>query len=251
MLNSQNSTHLIAVFFANEFLISIMPSSQVSKNSSEIDLEKYRYNIDNYCNSCCALLGQKNPAYETILEKLVNCFRKSISCTRDMLIEFTCKELCSASMLKSFENTEKVNLFRKFLTDCVKSFTAYILVISKEYVDKIAKKDKEMLILYRKGIVQAFENNIVEIKNQFFAQFSCIEKGKNPEEVSVIRAENKLLEELRKQNEELRYENLQLRDKIARLLEQERVLKFEKSEKIEKTEPELDEEFSSENVSSE
>lgn len=206
-LNTQISTNLLATFFANEFLISIIPKN-------EPILKNYRANIDNYCNSVTAFQNSKNPAYEILLEKLAGFYYSYTGASQHNFINFTCGEMCSSIFLTQMNDRDIYALYRKFITACVKSFAARALVISKEYVDILKTgKSKE----YRENIVKSYENIILENKNQIYTEFAYLEKGKDPSTVSVINNENKVLEELRMQNEELRFENLQLKEQLLKI----------------------------------
>ncbi len=206
-INTQLSNAIMSAFFANEFLISI----------ADPILKKYRENIDNYCGSTTGFINQRNPAYEILIDKLTQYFNKYIRTSRAELIKFTCSELCSKFYLNKMNDRDKTALFRKFITACIKSFAARALIISDEYIKLLTDKKKaNNLTLFRKNIVQNFEIIISENKNQLFAEFSCLEKGKDPSSVSVINSENRLLEELRKQNEELRFDNMRLQEKLSK-----------------------------------
>jgi len=212
-MNSQYFNHLIAVFFANEFLSSILPSSSNSKKKiREEVLREYRENIDNYCNSTTGFMQQTNPAYETVLSKLVSFVREYVPMSRDGLIKFGCDELCSKNIREKLSERERSAIFRKYLTESIKAFTAQTLVQSNIYVDFIigAKTDKGEARMFQKKIVTSFEVILNEHRNQIFSEFSCLENGRDP--VTVISLENQKLEELRVQNEELRFENLRLRE---------------------------------------
>jgi hypothetical protein len=231
-MNSYNFNQILAAFFTNEFLLSILPKRNNAKK--EEYLKEYRENIDNYCNSINSFMRQQNPAYEIILDKLVTYFKNYINCNKDSIINFACSEFCSKNYLYNFSKIEKAGLFRKFITECVKNFTALALVNTTTYVDYILgiKNKPEETKFIKKKMVTNFELAITEIKNQIFTEFSCLEQGKDPNTISIISTENKMIEELRKQNEELRFEYLQVKNENHNLKQKILLL-----ENIEKPEP--------------
>ncbi len=237
-MNSQNFNQILAAFFANEFLITILPQSKNSKLKKEDYLREYRENIDNYCNSINSFMRQQNPAYEIVLEKLVNYFKKYINTSKEYIIEFACTEICSRNYNSKLSKAEKASLFRKLITECVKSFTSQSLVNTTTYVDFILNpsfnKKKEELAFFKKKIVLNFELCITDIKNQIFTEFSCLEQGKDPNTITIISTENKMIEELRQQNEELRFEYLRLKEENYKL-KQELLIKKNKIEESEES----------------
>lgn len=222
-MNSQSFNHLLAVFFANEFLVSILPNSSKIKNKSrDVVLKEYRENIDNYCNSTTGFIRKQNPAYEIVVEKIVSFFKAYIPSTRESIINFACSELCSKITLSKISAQDKQGIFRKFLTENIKAFTAHALVNSTAYIDFYigAKTNTNEAKLLQKKIINSFEIIISDNKNQIFAEFSCFENGKDPSTISVISNENKIIEELRKQNEELRFEFLRVQEENFKLKKQ-------------------------------
>jgi hypothetical protein len=219
-MNSQYFNHLLAVFFANEFLVSILPTSSKSKSKKKDDvLKEYRENIDNYCNSTTGFIRQKNPAYEIVIDKITSFFKSYIPSTRESIINFACSELCSKVTLSKINAQEKQGIFRKFIIENIKAFTAQALVNSTSYIDFIigTKIDPQEAKLSQKKMVNAFEVIISDNKNQIFAEFSCYENGKDPSTISIISNESRMIEELRKQNEELRFEFLRVQEENYRL----------------------------------
>jgi hypothetical protein len=233
-MNSQYFNHLMAVFFANEFLVSILPTSSKSKNKKKDDvLKEYRENIDNYCNSTTGFVRQKNPAYEIVIDKLTSFFKSYIPSTRESIIAFACSELCSKITLSKVSGQEKQGIFRKFIIENIKAFTAQALVNSTNYIDFIIGKkvDPNEAKLMQKKIINAFEVIIADNKNQIFAEFSCFENGKDPSTIKIISCESRTIEELRKQNEELRFEFLRVQEENYRLKQELQKAKFEEKSK--------------------
>lgn len=219
-MNSQYFNHLLAVFFANEFLVSILPTSSKSRSKKKDDvLKEYRENIDNYCNSTTGFMRQKNPAYEIVIDKITSFFKSYVPSTRESIINFACSELCSKTTLSKVNNQERQGIFRKFITENIKAFTAQALVNSTYYIDFIigAKNDTNEAKLLQKKMVSAFEVIIADNKNQMFAEFACFENGKDPSSITIISNESRTIEELRKQNEELRFEFLRVQEENYRL----------------------------------
>lgn len=219
-MNSQYFNHLLAVFFANEFLVSILPTSSKSRSKKKEDvLKEYRENIDNYCNSTTGFIRQKNPAYEIVIDKITSFFKSYVPSTRESIINFACSELCSKITLSKVNAQERQGIFRKFIIENIKAFTAQALVNSTNYIDFIigAKVDPAEAKLAQKKIINAFEVIIADNKNQIFAEFSCYENGKDPSTISIISNESRMIEELRKQNEELRFEFLRVQEENYRL----------------------------------
>ena len=158
-MNSQYFNHLLAVFFANEFLVSILPTSSKSKSKIKDDvLKEYRENIDNYCNSTTGFMRQKNPAYEIIIDKITSFFKSYVPSTRESIINFACSELCSKAILNKISTQEKNGIFRKFITENIKAFTAQALVNSTNYIDFIigVKNNPNEAKLLQKKIDQYF-----------------------------------------------------------------------------------------------
>ncbi len=219
-MNSQYFNHLLAVFFANEFLVSILPTSSKSRSKKKEDvLKEYRENIDNYCNSTTGFIRQKNPAYEIVIDKITSFFKSYVPSTRESIINFACSELCSKITLSKVNAQERQGIFRKFIIENIKAFTAQALVNSTNYIDFIigTKIDPAEAKLAQKKIINAFEVIIADNKNQIFAEFSCYENGKDPSTISIISNESRMIEELRKQNEELRFEFLRVQEENYRL----------------------------------
>ena len=182
-------------------------------------MKEYRENIDNYCNSTTGFMRQKNPAYEIIIDKITSFFKSYVPSTRESIINFACSELCSKAILNKISTQEKNGIFRKFITENIKAFTAQALVNSTNYIDFIigVKNNPNEAKLLQKKIINAFEVIISDNKNQIFAEFACYENGKDPSTITIISNESRTIEELRKQNEELRFEFLRVQEENYRL----------------------------------
>ena len=103
-MNTQLSNHLIATFFANIFLIDIVPKKFI--------LTEYRDNISNYSNSTTAFLNQINPAYNIVQEKLLQYIKQNTGCGD--FSNFTCTELCSKFYLEKCARLIKVLFLENF-----------------------------------------------------------------------------------------------------------------------------------------
>lgn len=215
-MNNKTTYNIIATFFVNELLTTILPTSRKDL------LERYRDNLDDYFNTLSMFSTGRNPAYDVVEGKIVAFHNKYVSIDKNTLIERISGELCSPASFSRLSFVDKAGLFKKFILNCCKTFIAICLSNSAIYIkfcekDSLTEKEKLELKKFKQSTVQKFEKIIDNNKNQLYSQFMCLERGEDPQTIDVINKESKLLEELRKQNEELRFTILKLKDELSRV----------------------------------
>jgi hypothetical protein len=206
--------NIIATFFVNELTASILPPDK--KN-----VTIYRQQLDAYCTSVTSFMGQYNESYETVLNRLMQFTVKHKPMeNKANIIRSICVSACPAQILAKFRAHEMDALFRRFIVEAVKKMTALVISISNEILQHVNTDTREKLLKYKNSIVPNFEDYLVDVSQNIYAEFS----GGNLGEVRRVRTEQRIIDELQKQNEELHFkflkieeENRTLKQRIASL----------------------------------
>lgn len=231
----------IATFFVNETTANIMPEI---KGFDETCIE-YRQQLDTYCTLITVAPRQQNKAYEKLKDKLMNFIIKFKGGSENEIILLVCKNVCPPDMLLRCDITQYKQMFRRFITECVEKLTTYMLSECNSFLSLIITPNRSLdkIQKYRSNLITLFEDIVNKIMKSLYIQFACTDRSIDPNIYSQS-DENKIIEQLKKQNEDLQFTILKLKEDIG--IFKQRIAFFEMRGVPEEQEPEEQSEESEE-----
>lgn len=205
-------TNIISTFFVNELTGVIMPATG---ENGEM-LRVYRSNVDMYSTSSTFGLNQKNDVYESVKYKCLEYIARYAQQSHIDIINFICSNVCPPNVIANCSNEERKQLFRRFLTDCIKALTTIVLSNSEKIIQ--LSPNQEKIKQLRIDLVKKFNSIINNVITDIYVKFT---KNTNliNEKIFELSDQEKIIEELRLQNEKLQYQILRLKDENNKLLQ--------------------------------
>lgn len=233
-MNIQNIVQVMATFFVNELSVNLMPDI---KERTDF-IMAYRVNIDMYCTSTTAVLNQHNPSYELLRKKLLRFIYTYIPSTDEEFVNFLCSNICPPSIISQYKYDSRNQLLRRFITDCIKLLTTYMLAQSSEYINVFFTRNKTNIGTFRQNLLNNFATIINKIISDLYIECINSDKDINHQVLVNIDENSKVISELRHQNEDLQFNILRLKEENAKL--KQRIVMLEV--KVEKDDDEEEDE---------
>lgn len=199
--------NITATYFINELTSKLLPTPRDN-------VVLYNRALDGYTTAVCGFIGQVNPAYEAVHKNLMSFITKyKPSETNESVLHLVCTALCPPGILTKLKTKDRETLFRRFLSDCIKKMVILTLSYSKEIIMRVNNNTPEELRKFRLGLIVYFEDILLETQQNIFIEFS----GNSSGETRRIHTEQKIISELRSQNEDLQFRILKLTEEVQKL----------------------------------
>jgi len=210
-MNTQTLDSIIATFFINKFLGTIVPKSN--------NVKDYRESIDRYL----VLNKTLHDVYKETFSGLVKYINKFTNQNDTTIIDFMASEICTGSIYDSLDKSAKLNLIKIFILKYIEYCSARMLIIVEDYCNLLnsttnttssttsfAGSTGSKVKKYKEGKLGLFLALLKDARNNIFGEYSNYN-------TPITTHENKYFEEFKHINEDLRHENLMLKNQIMDL----------------------------------